>query len=639
MRFFKHQSQARWRTTWLVMLYAIAVTLTIGASAWLPVRMFFGVNAPVRYYVYAALAMLALCAGMVIWRMGKLAEGGYVVAQALGGERLIPAQATLNERRLVNIVEEMAIASGVPVPKIYILPDASINAFAAGMSRRDTVIGITRGALQTFNRNELQAVVAHEFSHILNGDVRLNMRLSGWLYGLQGISSIGFFLLDLNQLKFSDLLDMSAYNERILSNSSRADYFTKKNLENWLALGLLSLPLILVSFLLLCIGYLGSLFASWIQAAVSRQREYLADASAVQFARDTEGLTGALHKISMEPVYGLASYHAAEFAHFMFGSVKKAQLFERLSATHPTLLERIERVSPSKARIYGPRMKRALAKKSRIAAKNGAAWLNSAVGAEQDKWTILAEEYEGEVTQTRRQPVYDCLLKIIQDYPAQETIIWQKLPSVWEEAVYGEGQTERLMLAWCCLNREQDVRLPEAESETNIADLIAEPPQVDAALLWITLVLKAASLQVDTRVELLNKVAASTADSDILYYAYLCAEAFLRLPVPTYGQESCLTHAEQVHDVLSFVYMQSNAVERDFNQAVLLNGLPQAAATELALTSFQVALKGLDVLSIFDRENIFFACRQLVGASPSLAQAMLLNYIGAMLLLDEKRIF
>ena len=111
------------------------------------------------------------------------------------------------------------------------------------------------------------------------------------------------------------------------------------------------------------------------------------------------------------------------------------------------------------------------------------------------------------------------------------------------------------------------------------------------------------------------------------------------MPVPTYGQESCLTHAEQVHDVLSFVYMQSNAVERDFNQAVLLNGLPQAAATELALTSFQVALKGLDVLSIFDRENIFFACRQLVGASPSLAQAMLLNYIGAMLLLDEKRIF
>lgn len=85
----------------------------------------------------------------------------------------------------------------------------------------------------------------------------------------------------------------------------------------------MSLPLILVSFLLLCIGYLGSLFASWIQAAVSRQREYLADASAVQFARDTEGLTGALHKISMEPVYGLASYHAAEFAHFMFGSVKK----------------------------------------------------------------------------------------------------------------------------------------------------------------------------------------------------------------------------------------------------------------------------------------------------------------------------
>mgnify|MGYP002139115387 FL=1 len=191
---------------------------------------------------------------------------------------------------MLNVVEEMAIASGVRLPKIYILPDDCLNAFAAGMTQRDAVIGITRGALDSFNRNELQAVVAHEFSHILNGDMRRNMQLCGALYGLQMITSLGRLFFD-------------------------GDGLTSKSRDSF------NLPTVFLGAILICLGFAGSLAAGWIQAAISRQREYLADASAVQFTRQSDGLASALYKVATAPKRRLHSPHAAEYAHFMFEGV------------------------------------------------------------------------------------------------------------------------------------------------------------------------------------------------------------------------------------------------------------------------------------------------------------------------------
>jgi Zn-dependent protease with chaperone function len=250
-----------------------------------------------------------------LFRMTQLRGGGRVVAESLGGRLLNPGSSDVDERKILNVVEEMAIAAGVPVPPVYLLEDSAINAFAAGFRQEDAVIGITRGCIQLLSRDELQGVIAHEFSHIFNGDMRLNIRLIGWLYGIMVIGMIGYFIL----------------------RGSRYTWSAKSR-KNGGGIVFLALGLVVV-------GYGGTFFGNLIKAAVSRQREFLADASAVQYTRNPAGIAGALKKIAAHSGGSMLSTDVSEVSHMLFGQGIKAG-FTGLFATHPSLSERIRRIDP-----------------------------------------------------------------------------------------------------------------------------------------------------------------------------------------------------------------------------------------------------------------------------------------------------
>ncbi len=356
MDFFEHQEDARKRTRKLVVYYVMAV-LAIVAALYLvlalgltlidqaeadgmaePARPGASTSEardrrqaaaePLRLWHPELLLWTALGVGGVIglgtaYKVSSLSAGGKAVAEMMNG-RLISAGTTdPEERRLLNIVEEMAIASGVPVPPVYIMEEAGINAFAAGFKPADAVIGVTRGCLKTLNRDELQGVVAHEFSHILNGDMRLNIRLIGVLFGILLLTVIGRMIFHI-----------AAYSGGGRSRSSRSGKGGGGVLAA-LALGIA----------LMIIGGIGVLFARLIKSAVSRQREFLADASAVQFTRNPDGIAGALKKIGGFSSR-LESLHAEEASHMFFANAMRSSL-GGLLATHPPLAERIRRIDLS----------------------------------------------------------------------------------------------------------------------------------------------------------------------------------------------------------------------------------------------------------------------------------------------------
>ncbi len=329
MDFFAHQDKARRNTLWLVLLFVLAVfcLILITNIALVVVWWMFSQQQTLQaaserglmelFSLKAFLLISLLVCGAVglaiLYKWFQLSSGGRAVAESLGGRQILPDTADPNERQALNVVEEMAIASGMPVPPVYLLEhELGINAFAAGNRPEDAVVGLTRGCVETFKRNELQGVVAHEFSHILNGDMRLNLRLIALLHGIVFIGKVGEMLL----------------------RGSRSRHRRKSNGQ-----------VAVVGLLLMVIGWLGTLFGQLIKAAVSRQREYLADASAVQFTRDPKGISDALKLIGGSQ-YGaeLQSDQRSEVSHLFFGQVirKMAAPF----ATHPPLMERIIRVQP-----------------------------------------------------------------------------------------------------------------------------------------------------------------------------------------------------------------------------------------------------------------------------------------------------
>ncbi|MFP3875038.1 MAG: M48 family metallopeptidase [Thiohalophilus sp.] len=334
MDFFEAQDRARRQTAWLVVLFILAVAglilltnlLVLGVLAYNQTGVltfspellaqqfqwdvFFGVA-----FVIIALVFLGST-----YKTLSLSGGGHKVAEMLGGRALSTDSRDPDERRLLNVVEEMAIAAGMPVPRVYLLEEEGINAFAAGSSVNNAVIGITRGAMETLSRDELQGVIAHEFSHIFNGDMRMNIRLIGVLHGILLLALIGYFLL-------------------------RSSYFVRAS-RNRQAGGLV-VAIIALGIGLLVIGYVGHFFGQWIKAMVSRQREYLADASAVQFTRNKQGIAGALKKIG-GAMHGalLETPAASEYSHAYLAQGVKG-FMQSLFATHPPLPDRIKRLDPA----------------------------------------------------------------------------------------------------------------------------------------------------------------------------------------------------------------------------------------------------------------------------------------------------
>jgi len=261
-----------------------------------------------KLFSYVALGTLGVVIMGSLYKTVALAKGGSAVAEALGGRLVNPNTTHPDERKLRNVIEEMAIAAGVPVPKIYVLDDENgINAFAAGHAPGDAAIGVTLGCLTRLNRDELQGVIGHEFSHILNGDMRLNLRLMGVIFGILCLAVIGRVL--------------------IFSRGGKG-----RN------------PLMLLGLALIVIGAIGVFFGRLIQAALSRQREFLADASSVQFTRNPAGLSGALQKIGGAGSK-VESAHAGEASHMFFGNGMGKPFLGAL-ATHPPLDARIRAIDP-----------------------------------------------------------------------------------------------------------------------------------------------------------------------------------------------------------------------------------------------------------------------------------------------------
>ncbi|MEI6862166.1 MAG: M48 family metallopeptidase, partial [Verrucomicrobiota bacterium] len=257
-----------------------------------------------------------------LYKWNEFSGGGSAVAESVGARRVEPNTSDLRERQLLNVTEEMAIAAGLPAPAVYVLDDEpGINAFAAGLTTSDAVVTVTRGTLDKLTRDELQGVIGHEFSHILNGDMRLNLRLTAIIFGILVIGLAGRGVL------------WALSRGRISSRNSKNS-------------GGIIIAAGAIGVALLALGYVGYFFGRLIQAAVSRQREFLADASAVQFTRNPGGITGALKKIGG---YALGStviaHNTSQISHFFFAQGFRSN-FGGAWATHPPLDERIRAVDP-----------------------------------------------------------------------------------------------------------------------------------------------------------------------------------------------------------------------------------------------------------------------------------------------------
>lgn len=333
MNFFEAQDKARRNTTWLILLFTLAVAgLVLLTNLFLMVivaqaktkQYDLSFESLINYYTWQEFASVTLGVCLLIfcgslYKTMSLSGGGTTVAEMLGGRLISAATTDPLQRRLLNVVEEMAIAAGMPIPQVYLMDDTSINAFAAGRTPANAVIGVTVGTLSRLSREELQGVVAHEFSHIANGDMRLNIRLIGILHGILLIGLIGYFVI--RSMRFVG---------RSRSNKGAGGLFV---------VGAFGLGLMII-------GYTGSFFGQWIKAVVSRQREYLADSSAVQFTRNKDGIADALKKIGGSSVGStIASPMAAQYSHAFFAN-GIGSFWQSMFATHPPLEKRISKIEP-----------------------------------------------------------------------------------------------------------------------------------------------------------------------------------------------------------------------------------------------------------------------------------------------------
>lgn len=333
MDFFESQDRAKRKTTILIAYYILAVMLIVLAVYVAFVAVFVGVSAhngsetsdmalwrPELFLWVAAGTLLVVVAGTA-YKINQLSAGGKAVAAMLGGRPIRVNTDDPDEKRLLNVVEEVAIASGTAVPQVFLLEEEKgINAFAAGTTVDDAVVGVTRGCMTRLSRDELQGVIAHEFSHIMNGDMRLNIRLMGVLNGILVLGLLGYWVFR-----------SSFY------TSGRSRSRGKDN----------KLPIIVFGLVLMVVGYIGVFFGKLIKSAVSRQREYLADAAAVQFTRNPGGIAGALKKIGGWTAGSrITNAHAEEASHFFFCNGLSSSLLG-LMATHPPLPERIRRIDAS----------------------------------------------------------------------------------------------------------------------------------------------------------------------------------------------------------------------------------------------------------------------------------------------------
>ncbi|MBU2713070.1 M48 family metallopeptidase [Zooshikella harenae] len=322
MNFFQWQRDAKRKTQRLLLLMCMTIIL-LSVGIYLLIFLLFWLTADTHlshvqggipwffsweFYLICLVGVTVVIGSGSLIKLHKLAAGGFTVAESVGGRLIEPTTEDFYEKRLLNVVEEMAIASGCGVPEVYLLDnESSINAFAAGYELDDAVIGVTKGCIHNLTRDELEGVIAHEFSHIIHGDMRLNIRLIGIVFGITMISQFGEHLL----------------------------YARNDRNRSWLLGGGL-----------LLLGFLGMMAASWIKSSICRTREYLADASALQYTRNPDGITQALKRIGGSQVGTLLSAErATEVTHMTFGRCT-SRFAAEMFASHPPLEDRIRKLEP-----------------------------------------------------------------------------------------------------------------------------------------------------------------------------------------------------------------------------------------------------------------------------------------------------
>ncbi len=337
MDFFSHQDKAKRQSRILLLYYILAICTLVVLTHVAVIGIFllptlkdkdFYAKMDYQHFLYPEVFGLVAVSVILVITLGTLIkiyflrEGGSAVAKSLGGIEIDSSTKDPHQRRLLNIVEEMSIASGIPLPSVFLLArEDGINAFAAGYTFNDAAIGVTKGCIETLSRDELQGVIAHEFSHILNSDMKLNIRLIGVLNGILGLYIIGRTLL------------------RVSFQSNNRGFRRRDKSYPW--------PITLFAMALIIVGSLGALFARMIQSAISRQREFLADASAVQFTRNPNGIAEALKKIGgFYSGSDITHPHATEASHMFFAEGLSGFLYH-LFSTHPPLTERIQKIDPS----------------------------------------------------------------------------------------------------------------------------------------------------------------------------------------------------------------------------------------------------------------------------------------------------
>ena len=419
--FFERQAHARRNTGLLVVLFLTAVmliTLAVCLVGYAVTRSE-STNLPFHHWLLSSHGLItsggviALIAIGSLIRWAALAGGGSKVAEMVNARLIEPDTRDPHERVLRNIVEEMAIASGVPVPNLYVMDnETGINAFVAGYTPGEAVMVVTHGALTQLSRDELQGVVGHEFSHILNGDMRINVRLIALLAGILMIGQIGHFLLRAGFYSGG----------RHRSRDGRAQA----------AIGLVGLALMVI-------GYVGVFFGRLIQSAVSRQREMLADASAVQFTRNPEGIGGALFKIGVKGGYLDTTSHASDMNHMCFTESARMK-FASLLASHPPIDERIQAIQPGlMARLKSRLRDTQPAQATRDATSKPSATLGDAISASSKAISSFSEAVSVPLKANRATPaasVSGRVGKVSDQSEVYATRLLAELPATFRTLLY-----------------------------------------------------------------------------------------------------------------------------------------------------------------------------------------------------------
>ncbi len=329
--FFENQKHVRSQTKSLIALFIATLTAMIFSFYALATIVFvywgrifkktnsFSLLEPGAIINYKLLTFISVVILSIIilgtfYRLIRLRSGGVGVAKMLGGVLVLPSTQSPNERILLNIVEEMSVASGIPVPQVYVLTlEPTINALAVGTNPSDSVIGVTQGALDLLSREELQGLIGHEFAHIFNGDMKLNLKLIGFISGILVFTTLGRMLIE--------------------KHAKRISSDPKWN------------PLFFLGWALVVLGFVGVFFSRIIKSIVTPQREFQADEASARFTRNPEALAKVLDKIAQTPSQKLLSPYAEETSHLMFETPVRnvGGIFD----THPPLQVRIKRLVPN----------------------------------------------------------------------------------------------------------------------------------------------------------------------------------------------------------------------------------------------------------------------------------------------------